>query len=125
MTTAPRRLAAGLILLSLVVLHVAVTTVSAEIHRAKHSGKVVLYEHGTQRHLDLTEFDITDEEEESEGEIDPLGEEPWVWNRRKAWCCSICASFLIGLSGIFPLLVIPLEAGPSLKHGGKCANLWL
>lgn len=35
------------------------------------------------------------------------------------WGYSLLGSVLVGLSGIFPLLVIPLEAGPSLKHGGK------
>lgn len=32
---------------------------------------------------------------------------------------SLISCTLVGLSGIFPLIVIPLEAGPSLKHGGK------
>lgn len=31
---------------------------------------------------------------------------------------SLVSAALVGLSGIFPLLVIPLQAGPSLKHGG-------
>ena len=35
------------------------------------------------------------------------------------WTYSVIASSLVGLSGIFPLLVIPMEAGPALKHGGK------
>lgn len=33
---------------------------------------------------------------------------------------SLGGAVLVGLSGIFPLLVIPIEAGPALKHGGKC-----
>lgn len=37
----------------------------------------------------------------------------------EVWIYSILGSVLVGLSGIFPLLVIPLEAGPSLKHGGR------
>ena len=32
---------------------------------------------------------------------------------------SIISCTLVGLSGILPLIIIPLEAGPSLKHGGK------
>jgi len=36
---------------------------------------------------------------------------------------SIISTILVGLSGIFPLLVIPLEAGPSLKHGGEWLNI--
>lgn len=35
------------------------------------------------------------------------------------WAYSVIAAALVGLSGIFPLLVIPMEAGPALKHGGK------
>ncbi|TRY56641.1 hypothetical protein DNTS_011048 [Danionella cerebrum] len=31
------------------------------------------------------------------------------------WFCSIMASIVVGLSGIFPLLLIPIEAGTSLK----------
>lgn len=46
-----------------------------------------------------------------------------IMNAESSWstaaCYSIISSILVGLSGIFPLLVIPLEAGPSLKHGGK------
>ncbi|CAG5135675.1 unnamed protein product, partial [Candidula unifasciata] len=33
------------------------------------------------------------------------------------WIFSIIGALLVGLSGIFPLLVIPLESGPALKHG--------
>ena len=35
------------------------------------------------------------------------------------WAYSVIAASLVGLSGIFPLLVIPIESGPALKHGGK------
>jgi len=35
------------------------------------------------------------------------------------WVFAIFGSCLVGLSGIFPLLIIPIEAGPTLKHGGK------
>lgn len=37
----------------------------------------------------------------------------------EVWVYSVIASILVGLSGIFPLLVIPMEAGPALKHGGN------
>ena len=37
----------------------------------------------------------------------------------EVWAYSVIAAVLVGLSGIFPLLVIPMEAGPALKHGGK------
>lgn len=39
------------------------------------------------------------------------------------WLLSILASLLIGLSGIFPLLVIPIEAGNSLKTGAGAKTL--
>lgn len=35
------------------------------------------------------------------------------------WTFSIGGSILVGLSGILPVLVIPFDAGPALKHGGK------
>lgn len=41
------------------------------------------------------------------------------------WIYSILGAILVGLSGIFPLLVIPLEAGPSLKHGAPANHLKL
>lgn len=34
------------------------------------------------------------------------------------WLLSILSAMLVGLSGIFPLLVIPLESGEALRHGG-------
>ena len=37
----------------------------------------------------------------------------------ETWIYSLLSASLIGLSGVFPLLVIPLEAGDSLKTGGK------
>lgn len=35
------------------------------------------------------------------------------------WFCSLLGSIAVGLSGIFPLLVIPIEAGAALKTEGK------
>lgn len=35
------------------------------------------------------------------------------------WLHSLVASVAVGLSGIFPLLVIPIEAGAALKTEGK------
>lgn len=40
-------------------------------------------------------------------------------SRREAWLYSLVGSVVVGLSGVFPLLVIPIEAGPSLHHGRK------
>lgn len=35
------------------------------------------------------------------------------------WLFSVIGSAVIGLSGVFPLLVIPIEEGANLKSGGK------
>lgn len=37
----------------------------------------------------------------------------------RVWLHSLVASVAVGLSGIFPLLVIPIEAGAALKTEGK------
>lgn len=39
------------------------------------------------------------------------------------WFCSLVGSIAIGLSGIFPLLVIPIEAGTALKTEAGCQKL--
>jgi zinc transporter 13 len=43
---------------------------------------------------------------------------PWADSERaQIWIYSLISSALVGLSGIFPLLVIPLEAGEALRKG--------
>ena len=37
----------------------------------------------------------------------------------KVWVYSVLASVLVGLTGILPLLIIPLKAGDALRKGGK------
>lgn len=39
------------------------------------------------------------------------------------WLCSLVGSIAIGLSGVFPLLVIPIEAGTTLKTEAGCQKL--
>ncbi|KAM3877295.1 zinc transporter ZIP13 [Diretmus argenteus] len=39
------------------------------------------------------------------------------------WLCSLVGSVVVGLSGIFPLLVIPIEAGVALKTEAGCQKL--
>lgn len=39
------------------------------------------------------------------------------------WFCSLVGSIAVGLSGIFPLLVIPIEAGAALKTEDGCQKL--
>jgi len=41
---------------------------------------------------------------------------------KEAWLYSIPCTFLVGLCGVFPLLVIPVESGQALKEGGKFWN---
>lgn len=46
--------------------------------------------------------------------------------RLDAWICSLIGSFMVGLSGIFPLLVFPFETGAALRSEGQpatCINL--
>lgn len=42
--------------------------------------------------------------------------------RLDAWICSLIGSFMVGLSGVFPLLVIPFETGAALRSEGKPAT---
>lgn len=37
----------------------------------------------------------------------------------RPWLFSLIGSAMVGLSGVFPLLVIPIDAAADLKHGGK------
>lgn len=39
-------------------------------------------------------------------------------NNITPWLYAIPATLLVGMTGIFPLLVIPVEAGQKLKEGG-------
>ncbi|XP_036399774.1 zinc transporter ZIP13 isoform X1 [Megalops cyprinoides] len=49
--------------------------------------------------------------------------ELFVWERADTWVCSLIGSIMVGLSGIFPLLVIPIEAGATLKTEAGCQRL--
>lgn len=42
-----------------------------------------------------------------------------IFVKKEAWLYSIPATILVGMCGIFPLLVIPVEAGHALREGGK------
>uniref|UniRef100_A0A8C2Q9B0 Zinc transporter ZIP13 n=1 Tax=Cyprinus carpio TaxID=7962 RepID=A0A8C2Q9B0_CYPCA len=39
------------------------------------------------------------------------------------WFCSLVGSIAVGLSGVFPLIVIPIEAGTALKTEAGCQKL--
>lgn len=43
--------------------------------------------------------------------------------RAHVWLLSLVGSVAVGLSGIFPLLVIPVEAGAALKTEGKTLHM--
>ncbi|KAL2303410.1 hypothetical protein Nmel_008677 [Mimus melanotis] len=51
---------------------------------------------------------VCDKEAESWGHL-------FSSERLDAWICSLIGSFMVGLSGVFPLLVIPLETGAALR----------
>ena len=38
--------------------------------------------------------------------------------KKEAWFYTIPATILVGMCGIFPLLIIPVEAGRALREGG-------
>lgn len=85
-----------------------VSLCSSEIHRAK-SGSV---KHAVKREYVAGSLKVDTNTERPEfGDM--------VAFKYDTWCYSIFGAMLVGLSGIFPLLVIPIEAGPSLKHGGR------
>lgn len=47
-----------------------------------------------------------------------------IFVKKEAWLYSIPATILVGLCGVFPLLVIPVEAGHALREGGKLDKLF-
>lgn len=42
-----------------------------------------------------------------------------VFAKKEAWLYSISATILVGMAGVLPLLVISVEAGHSLREGGR------
>lgn len=80
------------------------TLVSSEIHRVKSASS---------KHAVKTDY-VAD----STG-VEQIESEDMFVFKYDTWFYSIFGAILVGLSGIFPLLVIPMEAGPSLKHGGR------
>lgn len=98
----------NLLTFSICVILIALT--NGEIHRAKspHIKSIV-------RNIRTTsaEDNVAGHFEEKTNMTDE-GRNPY-----EVWIYSICGSIAVGLSGIFPLLVIPIEAGPALKHGGE------
>lgn len=42
-----------------------------------------------------------------------------VFSKKEAWLYSISGTILVGMAGVLPLLVISVEAGHSLREGGR------
>ncbi|XP_021388965.2 zinc transporter ZIP13 [Lonchura striata] len=59
-------------------------------------------------HVAASSGSLCDKEAESWGHL-------FSSERLDAWICSLIGSFMVGLSGVFPLLVIPLETGAALR----------
>ncbi|XP_053801153.1 zinc transporter ZIP13 isoform X2 [Vidua chalybeata] len=59
-------------------------------------------------HVAASSGSLCDKEAESWGQL-------FSSERLDAWICSLIGSFMVGLSGVFPLLVIPLETGAALR----------
>jgi hypothetical protein len=110
--------------LALILLTITSSSI-AEIHRAKsisskphHAGRSAAIKHRLIQAQQLqasTYWNVT-------RLIDVFQE--WLQSitdndRFNVWSYSLLSAGLVGLSGIFPLLVIPLEAGEALKRGGK------
>ncbi|XP_070541377.1 zinc transporter ZIP13-like [Ptychodera flava] len=98
---------------SLLIVGVLVTlyliSVAGEIHRAKHTGKVV-----------SQEPDFLDEEQ---NKFYVIAKDSSLF---EVWVYTLLATILVGLSGVFPLLVIPLCGDPSkYKEGTPALNLLL
>jgi len=84
----------------------------SEIHRTKSNlGKSAI------RQGSGNSYVATSREKEDNINAQALSKD--MFERYEVWCYSIGGAILVGLSGIFPLLVIPIEAGPALKRGGK------
>ncbi|XP_052254476.1 zinc transporter ZIP13-like [Dreissena polymorpha] len=101
-----------------------VTVVSAEIHRATTNPS---------KYAKQDEFFYVDDlpHHQAHLKLDNQNSAKHDWLELKmqtsyeTWIYSIGGAILVGLSGIFPLLVIPIEAGPALRHGAAAARLKL
>jgi hypothetical protein len=111
-------------LLVLAVICVLATT-QGEIHRVKTS-----YKTNAKRsvHVQSSEADVAvgrsemqtgGEETGDSASLRFLLDDKNFRTSYDVWLYSIGGAILVGLSGILPLLIMPLEAGPSLMHGGE------
>ncbi|KAK6174745.1 hypothetical protein SNE40_017966 [Patella caerulea] len=95
-------------LILLITLVIYITVSAADIHRTK----TALHRTKSRRDCNSVQGDVASDCDSNENML--LGHLTY-----ETWCYSLLSAVLVGLSGIFPLLVIPIEAGPSLKQGGK------
>ncbi|XP_078668398.1 zinc transporter ZIP13-like [Branchiostoma floridae x Branchiostoma belcheri] len=87
-----------------VLLIVAAVGCQAEIHRAKP-------QRPQRAQLESTRQDLSESEDGGRPE--------------HVWLYSFLGSVAVGMCGVFPLLVIPLEAGPALRKGAHAGRLKL
>ena len=93
--------------IGLIILVLVIDVTRQEIHRTKPAHqKFAAIKSGREDYVAAAA--------ESDKSFEVMSEFNW-----EIWTYSVIAASLVGLSGIFPLLVIPMEAGPALKHGGK------
>ncbi|XP_038046234.1 zinc transporter ZIP13-like [Patiria miniata] len=90
----------------------------ADIHRAKtHTGKVSPYPGREKSNVDGEAVVVSDDASgsfsEFETESKPGGLEAWV--------CALLATILVGMTGIFPLL-LPIDIGPDVQNGDGAAR---
>jgi len=70
-------------------------------------------------------FKDYDEEVKLKDSDPEIVESVWLGHSTETWIFSLISAGLVGLSGIFPLLVIPLETGKNLHKGAPAARLKL
>ncbi|XP_072026129.1 zinc transporter ZIP13-like [Amphiura filiformis] len=97
----------------------------SEIHRAKtHGGKSFSYPSGEIPVSTSSGDGSGSTESRSTGATgDKLGEKSGWRDEHyvQAWVCSIVASLVVGMAGIFPLL-LPIQEGPDLQKGAGAAR---
>ncbi len=96
----------------------------SEIHRAKtHGGKSSSIPSGEIPVSTRNDGSGSTESRFAVDSGDGLAERSgWLLSRDdryiQAWICSVVASIVVGMAGIFPLL-LPIQEGPDLQKGGK------
>ncbi|KAL5021962.1 hypothetical protein ScPMuIL_001117 [Solemya velum] len=110
-------------LFAAVIFILLVTPLLAEIHRAK---KVTSKFEKRNRDLAarLSARDVA-LDAETEGMVYENGVPKIPRSMEGVWINSLACAVLVGLSGVVPLLIIPIDAGPNFKHGSAANRLKL